>query len=44
MLDYDVVIIGGSLTGRYAALKAAQMQARVALVERSPGRSRLARF
>ncbi|NJO44621.1 MAG: FAD-dependent oxidoreductase [Oscillatoriales cyanobacterium RM2_1_1] len=33
MLDYDVVIIGGSLTGRYAALKAAQMQARVALVE-----------
>ncbi|MGF1494378.1 MAG: dihydrolipoyl dehydrogenase family protein [Microcoleaceae cyanobacterium] len=33
MLDYDIVVIGGSLTGRYAALAAAQMQARVALVE-----------
>ncbi|VXD14527.1 Mercuric reductase [Planktothrix serta PCC 8927] len=33
MLDYDLVILGGSLTGRYAALLAAQMQARVALVE-----------
>ncbi|WP_254174961.1 dihydrolipoyl dehydrogenase family protein [Planktothrix pseudagardhii] len=33
MLDYDLVILGGSLTGRYAALLASQMQARVALVE-----------
>lgn len=33
MIDYDVVIIGGSPTGRYAAAKAAQQQARVALVE-----------
>ncbi|MBC1258264.1 dihydrolipoyl dehydrogenase family protein [Trichormus variabilis] len=31
--DYDVVIIGGSLTGRYAALTATQMGAKVALVE-----------
>ncbi|MGL5082411.1 MAG: dihydrolipoyl dehydrogenase family protein [Microcoleaceae cyanobacterium] len=36
MLDYDVVIVGGSLTGRYAAATAAQMQARVALVEPQP--------
>lgn len=33
MIDYDVVIIGGSPTGRYAAAWAAQRQARVALVE-----------
>ncbi len=33
MLDYDSVILGGSLTGRYAAILAAQMQGRVALVE-----------
>lgn len=33
MLDYDLVILGGSRTGRYAALLAAQMQARVALIE-----------
>lgn len=33
MLDYDAVILGGSLTGRYAAILAAQMQGRVALVE-----------
>ncbi|RCJ40680.1 mercuric reductase [Nostoc minutum NIES-26] len=31
--DYDVVIIGGSLTGRYAALAATQLHATVALVE-----------
>ncbi|MEM7725601.1 MAG: NAD(P)/FAD-dependent oxidoreductase [Cyanobacteria bacterium P01_A01_bin.45] len=31
--DYDVVIIGGTSTGRYAALHAAQRKARVALVE-----------
>ncbi|MEB3281721.1 MAG: NAD(P)/FAD-dependent oxidoreductase [Lyngbya sp.] len=33
MIDYDVVIIGGSPTGRYAAALATQKQARVALVE-----------
>ncbi|WP_413162081.1 dihydrolipoyl dehydrogenase family protein [Capilliphycus salinus ALCB114379] len=33
MIDYDVVIIGGSPTGRYAAALATQNQARVALVE-----------
>ncbi|MGB3536509.1 MAG: NAD(P)/FAD-dependent oxidoreductase [Microcoleaceae cyanobacterium] len=33
MLDYDVVIIGGSSTGRYAAAIAAANHARVALVE-----------
>ncbi|MDY7022250.1 MAG: NAD(P)/FAD-dependent oxidoreductase [Cyanobacteriota bacterium] len=33
MIDYDVVIIGGSPTGRYAAALATQQQARVALVE-----------
>ncbi|WP_414753028.1 dihydrolipoyl dehydrogenase family protein [Anabaena sp. CCY 9910] len=32
-IDYDVVIIGGSLAGRYAALTATQMGAKVALVE-----------
>ncbi|MBR8832465.1 MAG: NAD(P)/FAD-dependent oxidoreductase [Stigonema ocellatum SAG 48.90 = DSM 106950] len=32
-LDYDVVIIGGSLAGRYAALTATQLKAKVALVE-----------
>ncbi|HEY9802091.1 MAG TPA: NAD(P)/FAD-dependent oxidoreductase [Leptolyngbyaceae cyanobacterium] len=32
-IDYDVVIIGGSLAGRYAALTATQMKAKVALVE-----------
>jgi pyruvate/2-oxoglutarate dehydrogenase complex dihydrolipoamide dehydrogenase (E3) component len=32
-LDYDVVIIGGSLTGRYAAILATQFEAKVALVE-----------
>lgn len=32
-LDYDVVIIGGSLAGRYAALFATQLKAKVALVE-----------
>ncbi|OKH28150.1 dihydrolipoyl dehydrogenase family protein [Chroogloeocystis siderophila] len=32
-VDYDVVIIGGSLTGRYAAILATQLHAKVALVE-----------
>ncbi|MBE9005871.1 NAD(P)/FAD-dependent oxidoreductase [Fortiea sp. LEGE XX443] len=32
-IDYDVVIIGGSLAGRYAALAATKLQAKVALVE-----------
>lgn len=32
-VDYDVVIIGGSLTGRYAAVIAARLGATVALVE-----------
>jgi len=31
--DYDIVIIGGSLAGRHAALAATQLQAKVALVE-----------
>ncbi|MBD2361168.1 NAD(P)/FAD-dependent oxidoreductase [Anabaena minutissima FACHB-250] len=31
--DYDVVIIGGSLAGRYAALFATKLKAKVALVE-----------
>lgn len=33
MLDYDLVIIGGTSAGRYAALTATNFQARVALVE-----------
>ncbi len=32
-VDYDIVIIGGSLAGRDAALKAVQQRAKVALVE-----------
>ncbi|MEA5512695.1 FAD-dependent oxidoreductase, partial [Nodularia sp. UHCC 0506] len=32
-IDYDLVIIGGSLAGRYAALLATQLKATVALVE-----------
>lgn len=32
-VDYDVVIIGGSLAGRYAAVAATQLRATVALVE-----------
>ncbi|BAZ53885.1 pyridine nucleotide-disulfide oxidoreductase dimerization region [Nostoc sp. NIES-4103] len=32
-IDYDVVIIGGSLAGHYAALAATQLHAKVALVE-----------
>lgn len=32
-IDYDVVIIGGSLAGRYAAFTASQLKAKVALVE-----------
>ncbi|GAX38778.1 dihydrolipoyl dehydrogenase family protein [Nodularia sp. NIES-3585] len=32
-IDYDLVIIGGSLAGRYAALAATQLKATVALVE-----------
>lgn len=35
MIDYDVVIIGGTATGIYAAVTAASMQARVALVQPS---------
>ncbi|OUL33475.1 mercuric reductase [Nostoc sp. T09] len=31
--DYDIVIVGGSLAGRYAALAATQLRAKVALVE-----------
>ncbi len=31
--DYDVVIIGGSVAGRYAALSATQLKAKVALIE-----------
>ncbi|MEZ2319550.1 MAG: NAD(P)/FAD-dependent oxidoreductase [Microcoleus sp.] len=33
MIDYDLVIIGGTTAGRYAALTASGFQARVALVE-----------
>jgi pyruvate/2-oxoglutarate dehydrogenase complex dihydrolipoamide dehydrogenase (E3) component len=33
VIDYDIVIIGGSLEGRYAALKASQLRAKVVLVE-----------
>ncbi|PSB15677.1 mercuric reductase, partial [filamentous cyanobacterium Phorm 46] len=33
MLDYDLVIIGGTAAGRYAALTATNFPARVALVE-----------
>jgi pyruvate/2-oxoglutarate dehydrogenase complex dihydrolipoamide dehydrogenase (E3) component len=33
MADYDIVIIGGSPAGRYAAAIAAQLKAKVALVE-----------
>jgi pyruvate/2-oxoglutarate dehydrogenase complex dihydrolipoamide dehydrogenase (E3) component len=33
MLDYDLVIIGGTSAGRWAALMASSLQARVALVE-----------
>ncbi len=33
MIDYDLVIIGGTQAGRYAALTATGFQARVALVE-----------
>ncbi|MEO0844144.1 MAG: mercuric reductase, partial [Cyanobacteria bacterium J06643_5] len=32
-VDYDIVIIGGSLAGRDAALKAVRQRAKVALVE-----------
>ncbi len=32
-VDYDLVVIGGSSAGRYAAITAARLQARVALVE-----------
>lgn len=33
MLDYDVVIIGGTITGIYAAITATQLQGRVALIQ-----------
>lgn len=35
-VDYDIVIIGGSLAGRYAAAAAAKLKATVALVEPIP--------
>lgn len=35
-VDYDLVIMGGSLAGRYAAAAAVAMRARVALVEPQP--------
>ncbi len=35
-IDYDIIIIGGTATARYAAAKAAQTQARIALIESSP--------
>ncbi len=35
-VDYDLVIMGGSLAGRYAAAAAVGMRARVALVEPQP--------
>ncbi|NJR39469.1 MAG: NAD(P)/FAD-dependent oxidoreductase [Leptolyngbyaceae cyanobacterium CSU_1_4] len=35
-IDYDIIIIGGTATARYAAAKAAQTQARTALIEPSP--------
>ncbi len=35
-IDYDIVIIGGTAAGRYAALYASQLQATVALVETQP--------
>lgn len=34
-IDYDIIIIGGTPTARYAAAKAAQTQARTALIEPS---------
>src|SRR4028118_162173 len=37
MLDYDLVIIGGTPAGRYAALTATNFPARVALVEPPSG-------
>ncbi len=36
MIDYDIVIIGGTPAGRYAALRATQLRATVALVEPQP--------
>ncbi|MGB3513641.1 MAG: NAD(P)/FAD-dependent oxidoreductase [Microcoleaceae cyanobacterium] len=36
MLDYDLVIIGGTITGIYAAITATQLQGRVALIQPSP--------
>ena len=36
MLDYDVVIIGGTITAIYAAITATQLQGRVALIQPSP--------
>jgi len=37
LIDYDVVIIGGTPAGRYGALIATQLRATVALVEPQPG-------
>ena len=36
MLDYDVVIIGGTITGIYAAITATKLQGRVALIQPPP--------
>lgn len=35
-IDYDIIIIGGTSTARYAAAKAAQTSARIALIEPHP--------
>ncbi|MDE5095670.1 MAG: NAD(P)/FAD-dependent oxidoreductase [Trichodesmium sp. St11_bin5] len=36
MLDYDVVIVGGTITGIYAAITATKLQGRVALIQPPP--------
>lgn len=38
-VDYDLIIIGGSPAGTYAAIAAAKLKARVALVETEPSQS-----
>ena len=35
-VEYDLVVIGGTQAGRYAAIAAAHLQARVALIENTP--------
>ena len=44
MADYDIVIIGGSPAGRYAAAIAAKQNATVALVEREQGAIQNSKF